>query len=527
MKKAFLLLILIILSVSVQLFAEADPSKPASIKDTIRDEHIVLPEPLKVNMDKLLSDWMTSHLLDIDKNCIQNSENPNFSDSIYIERLSKLPTAIEMPYNQIVRSYINLYAQRLRDRVSYMLGLGRFYFPIFEEALDAENMPMELKYLPVIESALNPTATSKVGAAGLWQFMLPTGKMYGLEINSLIDERRDPVKSTYVAVRYLKNLYRIYGDWGLAIAAYNCGPGNVNKAIRRSGGKRDYWEIYFHLPKETRGYLPAFIAVNYLMNYPKEHNICEVKCKIPMNTDTVQVNEMVHFQQIADVLHLPIEEIRTLNPTFRRDLIPGNLKPYTLRLPMFSAYAFIDLRDSIERYKSDEFLFNFRKTVDPTVAENASSKAIIHHKVRRGETIQSIAKAYDVAVWEIKEWNNLRSTKLSKGKLIKILREKEIRQPIKNNEEIAARVKQKTVDTVKVAADSIALAEKLNAEKPENQNLASKLRSFSYHTVRRGDTLWAIANRYRGVSVEDLMSVNKLRKHSDIHVGMKIKIPKA
>lgn len=526
MKKALLLFHFILVFVSVNLYAEAEPSKP-TIKDNIRDEAIVLPEPLKANMDEMLSNWMTSHLLDIDKNCIQNSVNPEVSDSIYIERLSKLPTAIEMPYNQIVRSYINLYAQRLRDRVSYMLGLGRFYFPIFEQALDAENMPLELKYLPVIESALNPSATSRVGAAGLWQFMLPTGKMYGLEINSLIDERRDPIKSTYVAVRYLKNLHRIYGDWGLAIAAYNCGPGNVNKAIRRSGGKRDYWEIYFHLPKETRGYLPAFIAVNYLMNYPSEHNICEAKCKIPMNTDTVQVNEMVHFQQIADVLQIPIEEIRTLNPTYRRDIVPGNLKPYTLRLPMFSAYAFIDQRDSIEKYRADELLLNFRKTVNPTALDYSTPQSIIHHKVRRGETMKEIAKKYDVAVADIKDWNHLRSTKLPKGKLLKIYREKEVSKPIKNNEEFTAHAKQKAVDTVKVVSDTLSVAEKEKEERVNDKNLAAQLHNFSYHTVRRGDTLWAIANRYPGISVKDIMSANKLRKHSDIQVGMKIKIPKA
>ncbi|MFZ4455740.1 MAG: LysM peptidoglycan-binding domain-containing protein [Bacteroidales bacterium] len=524
--RKFFLLVILTLSVATSNFAAVETNKPTA-KDTIRDEAIVFPGPLKANTDELLSNWLTSNLLILDKNCIQNSVNPEVSDSVYLERLSKLPTVIEMPYNQIVRSYINLYAQRLRDRVSYMMGLSRFYFPIFEQALDAENMPFELKYLPVIESALNPSATSRVGAAGLWQFMIPTGKMYGLEINSLVDERRDPIKSTYVAVRYLKNLYRIYGDWGLAIAAYNCGPGNVNKAIRRSGGKKDYWEIYFHLPKETRGYLPAFIAVNYLMSYPSEHNICEAKCKIPMNTDTVEVNEMVHFQQISDVLHIPIEEIRTLNPTYRRDLIPGNLKPYTLRLPMFSAYAFIEQRDSVEKYRADEFLLNFRKTVDPTVAEGDQFKTTITHKVKRGETIQQIAKRYDVAVWEIKEWNHLRSTKLAKGRYIKIQREKELRQPIKNNEELASHVKTKAADTLKVTTDSVVVAENESGEKSEKLSLKSKLHGFCYHTVRRGDTLWAIANRYPGISVKEIMAANRLRRHSDIQVGMKIKIPKA
>ncbi|MDD2799297.1 MAG: LysM peptidoglycan-binding domain-containing protein [Bacteroidales bacterium] len=521
MKNAFYLILLFIILSFNNLFAIVEGAKP-SLKDTIRDEAIVLPETLLPNLDSLLSNWLTTRYLNLDKNCIDQSVNPSFTDSIYIERLSKLSTVIEMPYNQIVRSYINLYAERLRVRVSYMMGLSQFYFPLFEQALDAENLPLELKYLPVIESALNPSAISHAGAAGLWQFMLPTGKQYGLEITSLIDERRDPIKSTYVAARYLKNLHRIYGDWGLAIAAYNCGPGNVNKAIRRSGGKRDYWEIYFNLPKETRGYLPAFIAVNYLMNYTSEHNICSAKCNIPLNTDTVVVNQMVHFQQIADVLNLPIQEIRTLNPSYKHDLIPGNISPCVLRLPMFSAYSYIENADSISKYRADDYLMAFRRTVEPTPGE-MNAQSYLRYKVKRGETLATIARKYRVSVSDLKDWNKLYSSRVSKGKSLKIYRDK---QPIiesRPSESLASRTKSKGVDTTTVAVDSSKIAVD---EKQIAQKRTTKTTKYRYYIVERGDTLWAIANRFPGISVKDIMAANRLRHHNAIQVGMKIKIPK-
>jgi len=502
-------------------------------KDTIRDESIQLPETLGFSMDTLLSDWMNCNGVVMDTNCIHQSHNPSFSDSVYIDRLSKLPSVMELPYNQIVRTYINLYAERLRERVSYMLGVGKFFFPLFDQALDAENLPLELRYLPVIESALNPTAVSKVGAAGLWQFMLPTARSYGLEVSNLIDERRDPVKSTYAAVKYLKELNRIYDDWGLAIAAYNCGPGNVNKAIRRAGGKKDYWDIYFYLPKETRGYLPAFIAVNYVMNYATQHNICMASCKIPLNTDTVEVNQMMHFQQIADVLNLPVEQIRMLNPQYRRDIIPGHTKSCTLRLPIYSAYAFIDSKDTIAKYRSAELLLNFRKTVDPGTPEDNTVQISIRHKIKRGETISEIARKYRVSVKEIKSWNHLRSSSLHRGRMLTIYREKRIIAPIttEKRDDLAKNSKKNLKDSVMVSAVSDTLSENTDEQaeisKPEKKSKhVSKVR-YLYRTVRKGDTLWAIANKYPGITVDDIMKANKLRRHDAIQVGMKIKIPKS
>lgn len=521
MNKFVLLLIILFCAQVADLSATPERGRPIST-DSLKDESIKIPEYLMTYTDTLLSNWMTKEFLDLDKNCIHDSENPSFADSIYIERISKLPNLMEMPYNSIVRTYIDLYAGRLRERVSYMMGIGRFYFPLFEQALDAENMPLELKYIPVIESALNPNAVSRVGATGLWQFMLPTGKQYGLEINSLVDERRDPVRATQVAVKYFKALYRIYGDWGLVIAAYNCGPGNVNKAIRKAGGKRGYWDIYFHLPRETRGYLPAFIAVNYLFNYASSHNICEAKSHFPLNTDTVVVSQMVHFQQIASVLNIPIEQIKILNPSFKRDIVPGNTKPYTIRLPMFAAYAYSDAKDSISRYRSDELLLNFHKTIDPRAIDQNTAK-VIRYKVKRGETILAIARKYDVSVADIKSWNKLKSSKLPKGKILKIVRQPVIPSPINNNELLASK-KSKTDEQVSVN-DSTQVSQTIDSNKNTDKTVG-KLKSYSFHVVRSGDTLWAIANKYPGISVKDLMAINRLSHHGAIQVGMKIKIPK-
>ncbi|MDD4636795.1 MAG: transglycosylase SLT domain-containing protein, partial [Bacteroidales bacterium] len=363
-------------------------NKIVKAKDTIRDESVVLPESLSdSNIDSLLCSWTIRQQVINNQDCLSREENPLFSDEDYIQRLSELPTIIEMPYNQIVRSFIDVYTNRRRSLVQYMLGMGEYYFPLFEQELDANDMPHELKYLPVIESALNPKAVSRAGATGLWQFMLGTGKIYGLECNSLVDERRDPVKSTHAAIRYLKDLYEIYQDWNLAISAYNCGPGNVNKAIKRSGGKKDFWEIYNYLPKETRGYLPAFIAANYVMSYYCDHNICPVTADLSYSSDTIEVKTRIHLQQVADVLDIPIDELRSLNPQYKKDIIPGG-ENYNcmLRLPMTCAYNFIEMQDSICNYHQSELLVN-RTTVEPA-AYSKSQGSIpgikTFHKVRSG-----------------------------------------------------------------------------------------------------------------------------------------------
>ena len=330
--------------------------------DKGREEVIEFPEAMTYDLDSLLNLYMSKTYLDED-DCNMRDINPVYSKEDYINRLLRLPTVMEMVHNEVVQKFIDRYSGRLRHSISYMLGASNFYIPIFEEALEAYQLPLELKYLPIIESALNPKAVSRVGASGLWQFMIGTGKQYGLQVNSLVDERRDPIKSSYAAARYLSDLYKIFGDWNLVIAAYNCGPENINKAIRRSNGNKDYWEIYPYLPKETRGYVPAFIAANYIMTYYSLHNICPMSTRLPAKTDTVMVNKNVHLEQVAEVIGINIDLLRSLNPMYRRDIIPGATEPYALRLPLTEVGKFIDLQDSVYNYKVDELL-NKRSEVE-------------------------------------------------------------------------------------------------------------------------------------------------------------------
>ena len=380
-----------------------------------------MPLGMTMPIDSLLNDWKTRTNLIYDTDCTNSAVIPQFSDSIYIDRLQRMPTIMEMPYNAIVREYIDRYAVKLRNQVSVMLAANNFYMPLFEEALDAYDLPLELKYLPIIESALKPTARSRAGALGLWQFMLKTGRLYGLESNSLVDDRLDPIKATWAAARYLKEMYDIYKDWHLVIAAYNCGPGNVNKAIRRAGGATDYWSIYNYLPRETRGYVPAFIAANYIMNYYCHHNICPMNTEIIPPTDTLQISRELHLQQVADLCDITIDELKSLNPQYKRNIIPGNTKPYTLRLPQTKIATFIANQDTIYNHRAAE-LFKNRKTVavsnkiTPTVGKGTLS----YHTIRSGETLSTIAQRYGVKVSQLKDWNGLSSNRIRAGKKLKI-----------------------------------------------------------------------------------------------------------
>lgn len=392
---------------------------PLSARDTITDRSIVFPEDMERNYDQLLFDWNKEFIPS--RNCFKGSDdNIIYPDSVYVNRLYALPTIMEMAYNQVTRAYIDMYTDRKRTQVEYMLARGKYFFPIFEQALDKYGVPMELKFLPVIESALNPTALSRAGASGLWQFMAPTGKRYDLEVNSLVDERRDPVKATDAAARYLRDMYRIYGDWNLVIAAYNCGPGNVNKAIRRSGGKKDYWEIYPYLPRETRGYVPAFIAANYVMNYYKYHNLCPLEYSEKETTDTIHVNKTLNLQQIAGLLNIPIEKLREMNPQFKNDIVPGEFRTYAVTLPSKRVCDFISNEDSIYAYHADEFLVH-RKIVNyATLPTPEYITRTIYHSVKRGETLAQVARQYGVSSSELKQWNRLRSSHVKSGRRLAI-----------------------------------------------------------------------------------------------------------
>ena len=385
-------------------------------------EDIDFPESMTYNLDSLMNEYMSKTYLEPDNDCQTKDENPTFSKEVYIERLYRMPTVMEMPYNEVVQSCIDRYTGRMRRTVGFLLGASNFYMPIFEEALDAYQLPLELKYLPIIESALNPTAVSRVGATGLWQFMLSTGKQYGLETNSLVDERRDPMKASYAAARLLSDLYKVYNDWNLVIAAYNCGPGNINKAISRAGGERDYWKIYPYLPKETRGYVPAFIAANYVMNYYCEHNICPMSSRLPVKTDTVLVDRNINLNQVASICGFDIQMLRSLNPEYKRDIVPGATKPYAIRLPLTDVTRFIEMQDSVYNASSSDK----RLVVDVDEQSVKSSKSdkrssgAKYHTVRRGDTIGGIARKYGTTAAKIRKLNGLRKDTIRVGQKLRV-----------------------------------------------------------------------------------------------------------
>ena len=431
-KKAFFFAIALFLGGSCAVHAQqGNDDNEISVTDGKGNEElIVFPEAMGYELDSLMNLYMAKTYLDAAEDCQMKDVNPVFDTVVYIDRLSRIPAVIEMPHNDVVQKFIDRYSGRLRHSVSYMLGASNFYMPIFEEALDAYNLPLELRYMPVIESALNPTAVSRVGATGLWQFMLPTGKRYGLEVNSLVDERRDPIKSSYAAAQYLRDLYKVFGDWTLVIAAYNCGPEQVNKAIRRSGGERDYWKIYPYLPKETRGYVPAFIAANYIMTYYCDHNICPMTTRLPAKTDTLMLSRNVHLEQIAAVCGIGIDELRALNPAYRRDIIPGATELSCLRLPQTEVGKFIDNEDSIYNYKAD-VLLSRRATVEvnkaaaPSASKTRSTARRSRSRaryitIRSGQTLSHIAKRYGTTVSRLKRLNGLKGTSIRAGKRLRV-----------------------------------------------------------------------------------------------------------
>lgn len=355
--------------------------------------------------------------------CVAVHDTTTLPDSVYKARLQALPCVIELPYNERVRAFILRYVKRSPKQVAKLMRMGEYYFPIFEETLGKYQLPYELKYLPVIESALNPMARSHMGAAGLWQFMPGTGKLYGLEINSLVDERMDPIRSTEAACRFLSNMYSIYGDWNLVIAAYNCGSGNVNKAIRRAGGKRDFWSIYPYLPRETRNYVPIFIAANYAMNYGEEHGICKAPIEQTMVTDTIRTTQRMHLQQAADNLGIPISELRRLNPQYSRDVLPGG-SSYALVLPAEKVGLFIEQQDTIMAYKADSLINNRRAEIDLAKVTSINGayriNGVTYYTIKNGDSLSTIAKKFHCSVKQLKQWNGLKSDAIRAGKKLKI-----------------------------------------------------------------------------------------------------------
>lgn len=465
---------------------------------------------------------------------------PTFSDSVYSERIAKLrqQTTIELVYNKHVKSFIDVYAVRKREHTCKILGLADIYFPMFEQALDKYNMPLELKYLAVVESALNPRAGSHAGAKGLWQFMYATGKTYKLNVTTLVDDRMDPVKATEAACQHLLDLYKKYDDWFLALAAYNSGGGNVNKAIRRAGGLKNYWAIWPFLPRETRGYVPAFIAVNYVMNYSQEHNLYPTDPGIMADgVDSVTVHQPLHFDQLHEMLNIPMEDIKFFNPQYKASIIPANGKnPMSLRLPEKYIDDFIDNEKELYAFKT-------KKGIDREKLEEEMKKVSDRsvHIVKSGENLGSIAKKYRISVNQIKTWNNLKGTTIYPGQKL-IVYSSGAAKVQNNSSKPASRPTEQSIHVVKSGENLSIIAKKYKcsvSDLKEWNNLKSttlkvgqKLKVYPastnknnkiVHTVKSGDNLWDISKKY-GVSVEQIMRLNNLDKKAVLKIGQKLKI---
>jgi len=473
------------------------------------------------NLDSLITLWYVSNSINQDTSLVAETyENdslpPKFPDSVYIDRLSRIPNMIPLSFNRIVRNYINVYTRTKKEKLEVMLGLSQYYFPLIDEILDRYDLPYELKYMAVIESALNPRAVSRVGATGLWQFMYGTGRMYGLTINSLVDERRDPVKSTEAAAHYLKDLYRIYHDWILVIAAYNCGPGNVNKAIRRSGGKRNYWDIYYRLPRETRGYVPAYIAATYAMNYYKNHHLHPVPIEMPLATDTLIIEDNLHFKQVSAVLGLPLKELRDLNPQYRRDIVPGKSKPQAIRVPMSYTTAFIDLQDSIFGYKQKELLSTDKMITKPVYSHYSppppTGKTKLYYTVKSGDNLGFIAEWYHVRASDLRYWNGIRHNLIRTGQKLKVYVSPSRASRYRKINKMSFAEKQKSIGKTVPVAQGI------------SSYIVPKDAKFEYYRVKNGDTVWEIARKFPGVTDQDILRLNNLSSFDKIHPGQEIRI---
>jgi membrane-bound lytic murein transglycosylase D len=443
-------------------------------------------------------------------------------DTVYVERLKKINSIISLPFNNIIRNHIEVYTIRQREKFSAVLGLRDYYFPMIEDVFDSEGLPAELKYMSVIESALNPGVVNRrSGATGLWQFMYSTGRMYGLTINSVIDERRDPLKATRAAARYLRDLYKIYNDWMLVIAAYNCGPGNVNKAIKRSGNKKDYWDIYYRLPRETRGYIPQYIAAVYAVNYFPEHNIQPLPLNIPVATDTIMVTKDIHLAQISQVMGIPLGELYALNPQYKTGFVPGSSKPMALTLPMNHLGDFIDLNDTIRQYKSDVYLNKSIRIADPTrssaiIITDIKGKTKIIYTVQDGDNIGFIAEWYRVGLSDLRNWNNIYRNTIRVGQKVVVYVD-----PSKS--EYFAKINTMSFAEKQALVGKTATT---NSQPPATMASEETDGEFIIYTVRNGDTIWDIVKMFENVTTTQVLALNNISDAGKIKVGQKLKIRK-
>jgi membrane-bound lytic murein transglycosylase D len=506
--------------------------------------------------DSLLSIWYSHKqaFAEDDLNLDSVKFASNVPDEVYMERIKKMNSFITLPYNEIVRNYIILYSEKMPTRMAHMLGLCNYYMPIFEEILNRYDMPEELKAMTIIESAMNPRATSRVGAKGMWQFMYGTAKQYGLHIDSFVDERMDPVKSAEAAVQFLQDAYEIFGDWNLAIASYNCGAGNVNKAIRRAGGKRDFWSIWPYLPRETRGYVPAFVGALYTMRYYKEHGIRPEAVGMPVAVDTFYINKQLHLKQVSELTGAPLEELKDLNPQYRHEIIPGHEREYILRLPYNYTNLFIEFEDSVYKHKADVY---FNPATIKKIKDGGDGELIIY-KVKSGDYLGKIAGKYRVSVAQIKKWNNLKSNDIRVGQRLTIYRGgvvpsssssssaktttsssstgsgNKITYTVKSGD-VLGRIAEKhgvTLANLKswngLTSNNIQIGQKLviytKGSAPASTGTSQTAKGESTYTVKSGDSFYSIAKNYPGVSAQNIMDHNGM-KSSDLKPGMKLKIP--
>ncbi len=551
------------------------------LKYSISDDNIIAPESFETQTRLLEENFYLKNFV-IPGTDLGN--NYTASPAEYEKRLTKLPTEIDLPYNSIVGNYINMYLTKRRGLVADMLALHNYYGRIFEEELLKEGMPLELEYLPVIESAINPNAVSKAGAVGLWQFMPATAKGLGMEVNSLVDERRDPRVSSRNAARYLKQLHDIYDDWSLAIAAYNCGPGNVNKALRRAGVegtevKKDFWDIYNYLPQETRGYVPAFIAANYVMNYYRDHGISPTVVKRQLTTDTVTVKNYVHFNQISSVLNIPVDELRMLNPQFRKDIIPGDYRPYTLTLPTQQCLSYVMSEKRILDYDRDLYARRSyaepggESTAEPSYASSdggaanlalagrqtanaavnneiatAQTEKVVTkiHTVGRGENIRDIARTYGVSATDIKRWNKLRRGKVKEGdrltieivehvtpEEVRVVAAPEVAQVNPSDFRTDSSQSSSTNTSTQAPATSSTVKPAVSqketttapAKKKESKAVTTQAKpKTSTHKVKKGETLERIAKKY-GTTVSAIQAANGMGSKTVLQIDQVLKIP--
>ena len=467
--------------------------------------------------DSLLSIWYLHRQANSNKegsgyNMDSVKFTSNVPDKVMIDRLEKMNSFITLPYNETVKNYMILYSEKMPSKMSQILGLAQFYMPIFEDTFLKYDMPVELKYMAIIESALNPRAVSWAGAKGMWQFIYNTAKNYGLRIDSYVDERLDPYMSVDAAARYLKDAYRIFGDWSLAISSYNCGSGNVNKAIKKAGGKRDFWSIYPYLPRETRGYVPAMVGAMYAVRYAKEYSLEPAPMMMPAHVDTFHIHKNLHLRQISEVIGIPLNEVRDLNPQYYRDVVPGNNGDFILRLPYNYATDFIDKQDTVYKHRAAEIFSNkvdvgrntgpsSGSTSSYASGSSGSNPTYVYYKVRSGDSLGKIASRYHVTVSQLKSWNNLRSNTIRIGQRLRIRR-----------------------SGSGSGSSSASKAKPQQPQTSQDSTSSSSQTEYTTYTVKAGDTLYKISRQFPGTTPQEIMKVNGITEA--IKVGMKLKIPK-